>query len=194
MMPPRVDPPPPAVPSGAEPFRGLDATVVDFWRYAAGDLRSNTLRGVLAEWLVARALGVLAPMPDWHDHDVLTPAGVRVEVKASAFLQSWAQAERTRVVFTGLRRRTWVPVAGRSREATFNADVDVLCLQAAQEHDAYDPLDVGQWEFHVLDRATVVGRGQGSLGLATVRTLAAPVGYDALAAAVEAAAGRGVPG
>jgi hypothetical protein len=32
-----------------------DASVLDFWRWALGDLRMNTARGYLAEFLVACA-------------------------------------------------------------------------------------------------------------------------------------------
>ena len=49
---------PPAQPlSGDEHFLGLDATVRDFWAFAMSDLRMNNVRGYLAEFLVARAVG-----------------------------------------------------------------------------------------------------------------------------------------
>jgi hypothetical protein len=38
---------------GGGRFTGLDATVSDFWRWAFSDLRDNTTRGILAEFLVA---------------------------------------------------------------------------------------------------------------------------------------------
>ena len=46
---------------GREPFAGaggsLDFDVGDFWSWAASDLASNALRGMLAEFLVAGAIG-----------------------------------------------------------------------------------------------------------------------------------------
>lgn len=86
-------PPHPLCPvEGDEPFVGVDATVLDFWRWSFPDLRLNIVRGVLAEFLVAKAVGCTeAPKKEWANFDVLTPAGVRVEVKASAYWQSWAQ-------------------------------------------------------------------------------------------------------
>ncbi|MDQ2873467.1 MAG: hypothetical protein M3Y33_00995 [Actinomycetota bacterium] len=42
---------------GDEQFIGLDATVAGFWRWAFSDLRDNFTRGILAEFLVARAVG-----------------------------------------------------------------------------------------------------------------------------------------
>lgn len=41
---------------GDECFVGLDATVADLWRWAFSDLRDNTSRGVLAEFLIAKAV------------------------------------------------------------------------------------------------------------------------------------------
>ena len=46
---------------GDEPFlawRSVDhVTVQDFWRWSCSDLLSNTARGVLAEFIVAQAVG-----------------------------------------------------------------------------------------------------------------------------------------
>ena len=44
--------------TGVERFAGIDASVTDFWRFAMSDLRMNNARGYLAEFLVARALGL----------------------------------------------------------------------------------------------------------------------------------------
>jgi len=50
-------PAPPQLVEGSDEFKGLDATAVDFWRWAFSDLRDNIVRGVLAEFLVAAAVG-----------------------------------------------------------------------------------------------------------------------------------------
>lgn len=96
-------PGPALVLTGDERFKGLDLTVKDFWSYAARDLRSNVLRGVLAEWLVAKAVDAPEPRPEWDEFDVLTPARVRVEVKSSAYLQAWPQGDLSKISFSGLR-------------------------------------------------------------------------------------------
>ncbi|MFD5893696.1 MULTISPECIES: hypothetical protein [unclassified Streptomyces] len=51
--------------SGNESFSGLEATLSDFWRFAMSDLRTNTVRGYLAEFLVARAMGVETIRVEW---------------------------------------------------------------------------------------------------------------------------------
>ena len=47
--------------TGKEPFRNgdvpLEFDLLSFWQWYSSDLISNTTRGVLAEYLVARAVG-----------------------------------------------------------------------------------------------------------------------------------------
>jgi hypothetical protein len=46
---------------GDEPFTAREAqTVLDFWRFAMSDLRTNNTRGCLAEFVVTRSLGLVA--------------------------------------------------------------------------------------------------------------------------------------
>jgi hypothetical protein len=120
---------------GSEPFNGVDATVVDFWRFALSDLRMNNTRGYLAEFLVAKAVGATAGRVEWDAFDVLAPSGARIEVKSSAYLQVWDQRPPSRIVFSGLTGRTWSPQGGESSVATYNADVYVFCVQTATTHE-----------------------------------------------------------
>jgi hypothetical protein len=72
---------------GSERFAGVDATVADFWRWACSDLRENTTRGMLAKFLVAKAVGDRRPLRiGWDNFDVVAPDGTTIEVKCSAFL------------------------------------------------------------------------------------------------------------
>jgi hypothetical protein len=48
--------------SGSEHFSNGDA-VLNFWRWAMGDLRMNNARGYLAEYLIARAVNAQANRP-----------------------------------------------------------------------------------------------------------------------------------
>src|SRR5436309_971470 len=85
-------PRPPELLSGSERFDGIDANVLDFWRWAFSDLRENTTRGILAEYLVAKAVGDDRGLrSSWDNFDVRATDGTTIEVKCSAFLQSWPQ-------------------------------------------------------------------------------------------------------
>ncbi|MEU7112934.1 hypothetical protein [Streptomyces sp. NPDC046182] len=176
---------------GDEAFTGTPGPafkVMDFWRYAMPDLRTNTTRGLLAEFLVHRALGARVRNVEWESFDVLTGDGLRVEVKASAYVQGWDQRGPTPVRFTRLRGRAWSPQTGGPAESTYNADVYVFALHTAPDHAGYDPLDISQWSFYVLPGPEVEALAQDSLGLATLSRLAEPpVSYEGLAARVRSA-------
>ncbi len=75
--------------TGDEPISGTGTLLRDFWAWAYSDLRANTVRPMLAEYLVARAVGGhLHPRVEWRSYDVLTPDGLRPEVKSGLYLQA----------------------------------------------------------------------------------------------------------
>ena len=158
--------------SGAEPITGTDATLRDVWAWSMSDLRTNTVRPMVAEFLVAKALGAShRPRIEWDSYDVETPDGLRLEVKSSAYLQAWEQTRLSRIEFSGLTAKT--PTATAYSDArTYNADGYVFALQTATEHSRYDALDTGQWQFWVLPVERVAANGSRSLALSTVKSMA----------------------
>jgi hypothetical protein len=183
-------PPKPCLMTGDEPIVGAAATMRDFWAWTLSDLRTNTVRPMLAEFLVAQALGAAhRPRVEWDAYDVLTPEDVRVEVKSSAYLQSWAQAKPSAITFGGLHAKTWTAQDGYSPAKSYNADVYVFAVLTTTDHATYDALDIDQWSFWVLPRSAVESTGQRSMGLSRVKELAGPpVPYGQLAARVAQAA------
>lgn len=166
-------------------------TVGEFWSWAFSDLRSNTTRGVLAEFLVGRALGACRDVrAAWDDFDLLTADGLRVEVKASGYLQSWRQKRLSRINFGRLTGRTWNAETGAFGEAPeLRADVYVFAVQTCQAADRYDPLDLDAWSFFVLSRAAIEKARTRSISIGTiVRLGATEVSFSGLTAAVLAAA------
>ncbi|MGO9763775.1 MAG: hypothetical protein ACLP1Q_21185 [Solirubrobacteraceae bacterium] len=110
-----ADPPRWLIPKSASPLTGQEqfssdlSSVLDFWRWAFSDLRTNIVRGVLAEYLVARAVGGPSPLREaWDNWDVTTATGIKVEVKSSAYLQSWNQRKLSAITLSGLTGREWV--------------------------------------------------------------------------------------
>ncbi|WHP18058.1 hypothetical protein [Cellulomonas sp. ES6] len=187
-------PPPAPVLSGDEQVVGLgDATVREFWSWAMSDLRSNTLRGVLAEFIVTRAVGSgSVRRVEWDAYDVVTPSGVRVEVKAAAYLQGWSQPRLSRISFSGLSARTLDgSVNAYAGDRDYNADVYCFAVHTATSHESFDVLDTSQWRFYVATRAAVAGTGARSLGLAAVERIAeGPLMLDELAFAIETAGAK----
>jgi hypothetical protein len=173
---------------GDDRFRGADSSILEFWRWAFSDLRDNTVRGIVAEYLVALAIGRTDDRRrTWGDCDVTTANGLRIEVKASGYLQGWFQRSHSKPAFGRVAGRTWdaaTNVFGAHRE--IRADVFVFAVQTCLDPDLYDALDVAQWEFYVVAGAEVERYGYRSVGLAWVRKRADAVGFDGVAAAIEA--------
>lgn len=138
--------------TGDEPFAGSPLTVADFWRWAFSDLRTNVTRGILAEYLVAQAVGDPSALREaWDNWDVTTATGVKVEVKSSAYLQSWKQRKLSSIVFTGLTGRAWSADTNEmDAERSLRADVYVFALHTCREPDQYDALNLEHWQFRVL--------------------------------------------
>ena len=68
------------------------ARLVDYWQWSGSSLMDNTARGVLAEFLVGRALGLTGePRREWEGYDLRLPCCKTIEVKSSARVQSWPQ-------------------------------------------------------------------------------------------------------
>lgn len=78
-----------------------------FWQWAYSDHLSNANRGVLAEYIVGMAVGATEkPRVEWDKYDLVTPGGVSIEVKSSAYLQSWNNPKPSTIVFD-IAPRTW---------------------------------------------------------------------------------------
>lgn len=164
-------------------------TVRDFWSWALGDLRLNANRGMLAQFLVAQAVGDQRLRDDgWGNFDVLTPEGIKVEVKSSGYLQSWKQPRLSKIVFSGLIGYSWSDETGYGAEREVRADVFVFAVHTCQDPATYDPLDLTAWAFYVVPGSAIRETGQKTMGLARVKCLAGTaIEWDNLRQAVHAA-------
>jgi hypothetical protein len=177
--------------TGDEGFQGMNATLRDFWAWSTSDLRDDTIRGILAEFIVAKAVGTRTDVRiSWSNFDVKAPGDVCVEVKSSAYLQSWKQAKPSQIRFSGFFARSYDEEAERfSPEPEIRADVFVFAIQTCTEPQAWDAVDLGQWEFYVASAEAIREYGYRSAGLPTVRRFGkGPFAYSELAQAVQAAA------
>jgi len=175
---------------GSELFRSagksLEFDVLEFWRWSASDLVSNATRGRLAEFITARALG--APTSgvrdEWAAYDLETPEGIKVEVKSSAYLQSWAQVRPSSVLFSVRKTRAWDRESNRQAVVpTREAEVYVFALLRHENKETLDPLDIDQWEFYVLPTRALNERrrSQHSITIKSLRALGAgPIAFEAL--------------
>jgi hypothetical protein len=142
--------------TGKETFRvggaPLDFDLREFWRWAASDLVSNSMRGILAEYIVANALGVADGFrTEWDAFDLLTKNNQRVEVKSASYIQSWHHAKLSKIIFGIRPTRGWDAATNTtSQELKRQADIYVFCVLARTEQNGLDPLDLDQWDFYIL--------------------------------------------
>ena len=162
--------------------------VVDFWAWAYSDLLSNANRGVFAEFIVGAALDALEGMRlEWDAYD-LTYQNRKIEVKSSAYLQTWQQNKLSTISFDIAPKRGWDAQTNvLSDEISRAADIYVFCLFAAQDSEQANVLDLTQWEFYVLPVHVLneLG-GQKRISLNPLRKLCDPVPYSQLRQTVDA--------
>lgn len=165
--------------SGDENFslRGepLDLQLSTFWQWSSSDLVSNAMRGVLAEFLVASALGLADGVRNqWDAFDLLLADGTRIEVKSAAYLQSWAHAKLSNIVFTIRPTLAWSSETNQlSSELRRQADVYIFCLLDHREKATLDPMRLEQWKFYSLRSAVLDERhpSQKTISLASLLKL-----------------------
>lgn len=142
--------------TGHENFTGDDlltgVRLIDFWQWSCSDLACNTMRDVLAEYLVALAVGHHhGARTEWDSYDVCTEDGIRIEVKSAAYVQSWGQKDYSRISYSVRPACAWDGDNGvYDKTQVRQADVYVFCLLHHKDQATINPMDVSQWTFFVL--------------------------------------------
>lgn len=132
-------------------------TLRDFWAWAYSDLVGNTERGKQAEFIVAMALGITEGVSgSWDKYDLLSKEGIRVEVKSSAYLQSWNQQSLSKISFGIQPTYGWDSITSEyDIEQKRQSDAYVFCVLKHIDQVTLNPLDLSQWEFYVLSTAAL---------------------------------------
>jgi len=165
--------------------------LLSFWQWSSSDIVSNATRGVIAEYIVAQALGIATGgiREEWAKYDLKAKDGTRIEVKSAAYIQSWRQRDFSTISFLVPKTRAWDKDTNlQSKESQRQADVYVFALLAHKEQSTLDPMDLSQWEFYVLPTSVLDNRtrSQHSITLPSLRNLAgAPVSFYGLEEAVK---------
>lgn len=185
--------------SGQEAFESnglsLDMNLLSFWQWSSSDIIGNTMRGILAEYIVASAVGITSGVrTEWDTFDIETLDGIKVEIKSSAYIQSWEQNKLSSIQFGIRPTRSWDYYANKRSDKTIRqADVYVFCLLKHKEQSSINPLNLDQWEFYVLSTNKLnqsVG-AQKSITLNSLKNLSSKkVGYSDLYASIRKAANK----
>ena len=172
--------------AGGEATNLNGATILEYWQWAYSGTVGNTDRGNLAEFLVAKALAIATDVRnDWADFDLTTTDGTKIEVKSSAFVQSWKQVRIYPPRFSIKKTLPTWDYASTTKQRY--ADVYVFCLLAHLDKETVNPMDVSQWEFYAL-RTDVIDRdfgGAQSISLGDLRSSSNQYSYSALRQGVQ---------
>lgn len=172
--------------TGEEPFlrngtaNGLK--LLDFWAWAYSDYVDNAARGVLAEFLVAAALGLdlRKPREGWARFD-LTYRNVGVEVKSASYHQRWHQKRMSAISYKIPATRGWDEATNiQEKEAKRQAFMYVLCLLSEKQREKVDPLNVDQWLFWAVPTRFFNERARSQHSItynSLIREVGAPVPY-----------------
>ena len=127
--------------------------MLDFWKWSVSDVLSNATRGRLAEFKVAMAtnIDISIARNEWSPYDLVTPNGIKLEIKSAAYLQSWYQKALSGISFSIKKARHWDSAINKiSLIPQRHADVYVFCILKHQDKKSVDPLNLDHWEFYVL--------------------------------------------
>lgn len=161
----------------------------DFWSWNSSDLFNNTLRGALAEFIVASAININTKesRQDWTAYDLLSNSGRKIEVKSSAYLQSWSKDSLSKIKFSIRPTRSWDVENNYSEDVKRWSDLYVFCLYASKSKND-SPLQLEQWEFYLLPTYVLNEKCENQKSITFCSLLAlSPVkaNYDTLQDAVE---------
>jgi hypothetical protein len=179
--------------TGEEVFIGVEKgklTLKDFWQWSSSDLISNATRGILAEFLVASALGLNKGVRnEWDSYDLKTEAGIKIEVKSAAYVQSWYQQRLSNITLNIRPTFAYDYQTNRfTEERKRQADVYVFCLLHHKDKKTINPLYLSQWTFYVVSTKKIAQACQNmkSISLSRLRKLN-PIAcnYDELKKAIE---------
>ena len=174
-----------------------DTTVGDYWIWAHSDIIGNTNRGMLAQFIVSRALGDTRPANEtWAPYDVIAHDGTKVEVKSAAYVQSWSQKRYSRITFSIAKTLEWNPTTEEwvGPNQVRQSDAYVFALVTEKDKTKVDTLDLRQWEFYVVP-TWLLNRELGdakSVSLTPLRQLASPVSVGGLRTSLALAVGGSI--
>lgn len=134
--------------------KGLELSIVDFWKWNQSDLLENRNRGILAEFIVKTALEIKSTSRlewDAYDFEIETPErNIKIEVKSAAYIQAWKQNKLSRISFNIAPTKTLLEDGNYSEERKRQADVYIFCLLDTKIQTGINPLNLSLWAFYVV--------------------------------------------
>ena len=135
----------------------LEFDYADFWRFHYSNIYS--LHGEIAEFVVARALGVTESQNSeyWTLWDT-TYRNKRIEVKATAYYHLWnsnGNISKQRTFGITKANGSYDPANSGNNEFCRQNDIYVFCLNTGETRETSNPLNLNNWEFYVVPTVVI---------------------------------------
>lgn len=145
--------------NGKEKFENMDKKIKlsNFWSWAYSDLMGNTERAKLAEYIVATAINKENIVTNhFSKYDLITNENIKIEVKTSAYLQSWGQKDYSKIIFNIPKTYGWNNTDNTyEKEKKRQSEVYVFCVLKHKNQYTVNPLNINQWEFYIIKTAII---------------------------------------
>ena len=147
--------------TGKEAFvfenEALGFNFLDFWKFHYSNIYS--LHGEIAEFVVARALGVTEAQNTeyWTLWDT-TYRNKRIEVKATAYFHLWnanGKISKQRTFGITMANGSYDTVKSGNNEFCRQNDIYVFCLNTGDTKESSNPLNLNHWEFYIVPTAVI---------------------------------------
>jgi hypothetical protein len=165
-------------------------TLLDFWSWAFSDILTNTMRGIIAEFIIATALNINIknPRDGWSKFD-LVYRNLGIEVKSAAYHQRWYQEKLSNISFNIQKRRAWDANTNKFEDISKRqADIYVLSLLAEKDRDKVNPLIIDQWQFWVVKKSFFDNRERSQHSItynSLLKEIGEPISYSKLKIAID---------
>jgi hypothetical protein len=151
----------------------MSENLIEFWRWAYSDMRSNTVRPLVAEFLVGKALGCLDERgrKEWApwDHKY---RGKKIEVKSAGHVQSWKPPAKSRISF-GIQssKNAWCAEEEKFLGPGRHADIYVFAVNTQEDRELAGVFDERDWLFYVVPVSEIEAKFgcQKSVGLSVIQ-------------------------
>ncbi len=142
----------------------MDFNLLDFWGWYASDLLNHPVRGAIAEFIVAKALGIPTDnKAGWRSYDLLY-RNRKIEIKSCARVSDSHGGKTARIVFSIKKQLClWdedVTDGYCTKEQLWkykchHSDFYIFCFLAENDNSKANPMMLEQWEFYILPTATI---------------------------------------
>ena len=169
-----------------EAIQGIpNLNIGHFWSWAYSDVLSNTIRPLIAEFLVGHALNLTnKPRVEWDAVDFYY-GKFKVEVKSGGYIQTWHKKENnpSKITFDIAPKLAWDAATNTySSNPERSADCYVFCVHTDKDLSDAEPLDVSRWEFYVMATSDIEKHfgSQKSVSLSHLKKFISPFPYEEL--------------